>query len=226
MLNNSDQTINFRGHELAYRIAEMQHSSYMVDDYDNIQDSSVWKWIHKDRATPLAGIKLLHFATKSFSFSRYGDRVCKIPYDVITTRYLQARKHFSKEKDKIKAVAYRVACTQIHQKEINHMVIICCDGDDDKLKEFPILGPTFRTKHFTPKEELTLMGTRYSANMLQHSYSDQRYENLTLSLYLPDDCQLSLSQDDYTLKEVYHNTEWCHTKFKTPFFKGRCPSEK
>ena len=50
---------------------------------------------------------------------------------------------------------YRVACTQIHQKEINHMVIISCDGDHDTLGELPILGPTFPTKHFTPKEEST-----------------------------------------------------------------------
>ena len=155
MLNNTDQTLNFKGHEIVYR------NSYMVDDYDNIEDISVWKWIYKDRATPLTGVKLLHFATRPFSFNRYGDRVCKIPYDVIITRYLQARKRFSKEKDKINSVAYRVACTQIHQKEINHMVVICCDGDDDKLRELPILGPTFRTKHFTPKEEPTLMGTRY-----------------------------------------------------------------
>ena len=224
MLNDSDQTINFKGHELVYRIAKKQYSSYMVDDCDNIQDSSIWKRIRPGDATPLTGIKLLHFATRSSQFSRYGDRECKISYDIIITRYLQARRHFSKEKHKINSVVYRVACTQIHQKEINHMVTICCDGDDDTLGELPILGPTFRTKHFTPKEESTPRGTRYSANMLQHLYRDQRYENLTLSLYLPDDCQLSLLQEDYILNEVHHKTEWCHTIFKTPNFKGPgCP---
>ena len=228
MLDNSDQTINFIGHELVYRIAERDYSSFMVDDCDNIQNDSVWKWIYQGRVTPLTGIKLLHFATKSSLFSRYGDRECKVPFDVIIKIYLQARRHFSKEKDKINSVVYRVACTQIHQKEINHMVIISCDGDDDTLGELPILGPTFQTKHFTPKEESTLRGTRYSAKMLQHSYRDQRYENLTLSMYLPDDCQLSLSQEDYTLKEVHHNREWCHAIFKTPYLKGQCPgsSEK
>ena len=228
MFNNSNQTINFIGHELVYRIAQRKYSSFMVDDLDNIQDDSVWKCIYQGRATPLTGIKLLHFATKSSPFSRYGDHECKIPFDVIIKRYLQARGDSSKEKDKINSVVYRVACTQIHQKEINHMVIISCDGDDDTLGELPILGPTFQTKHFTPKEESTLRGTRYSAKMLQHLYRDQRYENLTLSLYLPDDCQLSLPQEDYILGEVHHNTERCHAIFKTPYFKGRCPgsSEK
>ena len=202
MLNNSDQTINFKGHELDYCIAEREYSSYMVNDCDNIEDMSIWKRIGPGNATPLTGIKLLHFATRS---SQYGDREYKIPFDVIITRYLQTRRHSSKEKDKINSVVYRVACTQIHQKEIKHMVIICCDGDDDTLGDLPILGPTFRTKHFTPKEESTPRGTRYSAKMLQHTYRDQLYENLTLSLYLPDDCQLQLSKEDYTLKEVHKN---------------------
>ena len=202
MLNNFDQTINFKGHELDYCIAEREYSSYMVNDCDNIEDMSNWKRIGPGNATPLTGIKLLHFATRS---SQYGDREYKIPFDVIITRYLQTRRHFSKEKDKINSVVYRVACTQIRQKEINHMVIINCDGDHDILKDLPILGPTFRTKHFTPKEESTPRGTRYSAKMLQHTYRDQLYENLTLSLYLPDDCQLQLSKEDYTLKEVHKN---------------------
>ena len=237
MLNNSDQTINFKGHELVYRIAKKQYSSYMVDDCDNIQDSSIWKRIHPGNATPLTGIKLLHFATRrSYWFSRYGDRVCKIPYsrygdceckvpyDIIITRYLQARRQFSKKKHKVNSVVYRVGCTQIYQKEINHMVIICCDGDDGTLGELPILGPTFQTKHFTPKDKSTPRGTRYSANMLQYLYRDHRHEKVTLSLYLPDDCQLSLSKKDYILNKVHHKTEWCHTIFKTPNFKGPgCP---
>ena len=225
MLNNSNQTINFIGHELVYRDAERKYSSFMVDDCDNIQDESVWKLIEKDRSvTPLTGIKLLHFATRSSPFSRYGDRECKIPFDVIINGYLQARGHSS--------VVYRVACTQIHQKEINHMVIISCDGDDDTLGELPILGPKFPTKHFTPKEESTPRGTRYSAKRLQHLYRKQhphrgqRYENLTLSLYLPDDCQLSLPQEDYTLRKVHHNREWCHKIFKTKNFEGPGCREK
>ena len=161
IMNSSNHTINLKGHEIAFRITEMQHSCYMIDDYTRIQDQSHWTWIHKSKYTPLTGIKLLHFSTRRpFPFSRYGDLVCTIPYNVVITNYLQARKHFSKDKDNIKSVVYRVACTQIHTQEINHMIIICCDSDEE-LKGLPILGLDNTTRHFTPEAENTLAGINY-----------------------------------------------------------------
>ena len=225
MMTSSDQSINFKGHEIVFRIAEMQHSCYMVNDYRRIQDRLHWTWIHKSKYTPLTGIKLLHLSTRPFQFSRYGDVVCTIPYNVVITNYLQARKHFSEERDEIKSVVYRVACTQIHTQEINHMIIVCCDGDEE-LKEFSILGPDNVTQYFTPKAENTPKGINYSAKMLQYLYGDQRHEELTLSLYLPQQCQLSLSQRDYMLERVQHDSNWCHSKSKAPFFKGLCPSRR
>ena len=220
MMTSSDQSINFKGHEIVFRIAEMQHSCYMVDDYRKIQDRSHWTWIHNSKHTPLTGIKLLHLSTKRpCQSSRYGDVVCTIPYNEVITNYLQTRKHFSKEKDK---VAYRVACTQIHTQEINHMIIICCDGDEE-LKDFPILGPDNITQHFTPEVENTPKGINYSAKILQYSYRDKRHEELTISLYLPQECQLSLSQRP---EKVEHDSNWCHNKSKAPFFTGLCPSRR
>lgn len=210
---------------MTFRVAEMQNCAYTVDDYESIQNRSAWKWIHKSRPTPLTGIKLLHLATRPSLESRYGELIYKIPYDVIIKNYLLARRDYSKEKDKIKSVEYRVACSQIHRLEINHMVIVCCKGDEE-LENFPILCLENQTRHFTPSEDTTTMGTSHSAKMLQYLYTDNRYENLTLSLYLPNDCLLSLSQDECGQDRVYHNPEWCHKKFKTPFFKGHCPSEQ
>ena len=91
MVNDSDQTINFKGREIMFRVAEMQNSCYMVDDCAKIQNRSDWKWIHKSETTPLTGIKLLHLVTQPFSVSgyddllvsRYGDLMCKIPYNVV-----------------------------------------------------------------------------------------------------------------------------------------------
>jgi len=55
-----------------------------------------------------------------------------------------------------------------------------------------------QTQHFKPSEkETTSMGIHYSAKILQYTYADKCHENLILSLYLPDDCQLSLSQEEY-----------------------------
>jgi len=87
-----------------------------------------------------AGIKLFHLATQPFSVSecddlpvsRYVDLVCKIPYNVIIEKYLQARKNYGE-------VQYRAAYSQIHQQEINHMIIVCCKGDKE-LEKFPVLG--------------------------------------------------------------------------------------
>ena len=223
IMNSSNQTINLKGHEIVFRITEMQHSCYMIDDYRRIQDRSHWTWIHKSKYTPLTGIKLLHFSTqRPFPFSRYGDRVCTIPYNVVITNYLQARKHYSKDKDNIKSVVYRVACTQIHKQEINHMIIICCDSDEE-LRKLPILGKDNTTRHFTPEVEDTSKGMNYSAKMLQYLYRDQRHEELTLSLYLPQECQLSLLLTDDMLETVQHDPNWCHNKSKAPFFTGSCP---
>ena len=103
------------------------------------------------------------------------------------------------------------------------MIIVCCKGDKE-LEKFPVLGQENQTKHYTPSEEITTMGIHYSAKMLQYTYANKRHENLTLSLYLPDDCQLSLSQEEYVQKNISHDPEWCHEKSKTPYFGGQCPS--
>ena len=207
-----------------------------MSDYHNIHDQSSRQLIDAHSTiTPLTGIKLCHFGTKpslipshlakDHLVSRYGYVMYKIPYDVIIKRYLQARQKYSKGKDECMSITYRVAYTQIYQKEINHMMMIGCDSDKE-LDAFPaIVESENLTQYCTPTKKITLNDTSYSAVMSQYLYKKKRHEDLTLSFYLPDDCQVSLSREDYTESVVEHDPEWCHVIFKSPYFSGQCPSE-
>ena len=235
MMNSFDRTLTFKGHEIVYRTAAEKYSSY-ISNYHNIHDQSSWQLLDaRSTITPLTDIKLCHFGTKpplipsrlakDHLVSRYGDVMYKIPFDVIIKKYLQAREKYNKEKDKCMSITYRVACTQIYQKEINHMMMIGC-ASDKELDAFPAIDESENiTQYFMPTKKITQTGTSYSAVMLQHLYKKKRHENLTLSFYIPDDCQVSLSQEDYTESVVEHDPEWCHEVFKSPYFSGQCPSE-
>lgn len=234
MMNTFDRTLNFKGHEIVYRTAAPEYSSYMAKPH-NIHDYLSWQLIDaKKTITPLTGIKLCHFGTQpplikspltKKQISRYGNVMYTISYDVMIKRYLQARQKCSKGKEVDTTVVYRVVCTQIYQKEINHMITICCKGDKE-LDAFPgIDGSANQTKYFIPKETVTQTGMSYSAKMLQNIYKMKRHENLTLSFYLPDECLVSLSQEDYTEEAVEHDPKWCHEIFKSPNFSGQCSSE-
>ena len=233
MVDSLNKTLNFKGHEIIYRTAKNDYSSY-IGEYDSIDDHSTWQKIDTKTITPLKGIKLCHFGTKpplipsrlarDHLVSRYGNYMVEVPYDTLIKRYLQGRQKYRKEKDECMSVKYCVACTQIYRKEINHMVIVCCNSDKE-LSEFPAINELDNpTQHFMPTNEITQTGTNYSATMSQYLYQKKRHENLTLSFYIPDDCQVSLLPEDYNESVVEHDSEWCHEVFKTPYFSGQCPS--
>ena len=219
MVNSTDRTLHFKGNELQYRNIPQDYRK-RPQKYGSYNDNKLIDAQNRND-TPLSGIKLCHFGTRPpIKYSRYGDCMFKIPYDVMIKRYLQAR---LKGKDGYTSVVYRVACTQVYYREINRIIMVGCD-DDNELDMFPVAidGLKSQTKYFKiiPTEAGSIV------KMLRYHYENGRHENLTLSFYLPDNCLLSLSQEDYTKLRVQHNPEWCHEMFKGFDLKGQCPSNK
>ena len=78
-------------------------------------------------------------------------------------------------------ICYRVSGTLVYQKEISHVVIVCCTTDDC-YKLFPrIEEDRITTKFFTLSSNSNLPVIRIN----EYLYSD-RHEHVILAFYLPD----------------------------------------
>ena len=216
MWDRRANTLNLIGNVKTFRIAEIEYRSYLIKDPSQCHDCTNWKWIHKEANNPLKNIKLLYFGTNPTTYSIYGPLQFRTNYDVAIKLYLEARNRHCKTKVEYKSVAFRVGYTQIFRREINKVVLICCE-EDDNLDEFPKLGPEHRSKYFTPNSD-------GSAWLELERYGAGRHDEISLGFYLPDGCLTFHLPRDGLISEVNHNPYTCHEPFKTPYFKGHCSS--
>ena len=216
MLDRRSNMLKLKGNVKTFRIAEIECRSYLIEEKREYHNHTRWKWIHQQASNALKNIKLLYFSPNTTASSRYGPCQFRTTYENAINRYLEARNKHCKKKMEYKSIVFCVGYTQIFRKEINKVVIVCCEGDVN-LEEFPKLGAGCYSKYFMPCSD----GRAYLG---LEQYKAARHDELSLAFYLPDNCYMAFSMPrDGCICKVWHNPYKCHESFKKPYRKGFCP---
>ena len=181
----------FKGNKKQWRQTDNpDKASYLVDHTCN-----GWEKIYPSDDKWLPG-NLVWFGTARDEGKVYGP--CQFEFNY--KRVLQA---YQASRGDVHMICYRVGGTLVYQKEISHVVIVCCSSDDC-YKTFPLIEEDkITTRFFTISSNSNL--PRISINEYLDSY---RHEHVIFAFYLPDGngCLRLANEVGYSeLKQIPHD---------------------
>ena len=146
---------------------------------------------------------LVWFGTAREEGEIYGP--CQFSFD-----YKQVLQAYQASRGVDHMICYRVGGTLVYQKEISHVVIVCC-ANDDCYKLFPLIEEDkTTTKFFMLSSSSNLPRILINSYPLYDSRDKwaRRHEHVSLAFYLPDNnaCLKLANEVGYSvLKRITHN---------------------
>ena len=173
-------------------------ASYLVDYHDNSR-----KRIFPSNNDNLPG-NLVWFGTARDEGKIYGPCQFEFSYKRVLQAYQVSRGVDQK-------ICYKVGGTLIYQKEVSHVVIVCCAADKS-YKQFPTIEEdNMTTKFFTLSSSKSNLPRILINKYLPYDSSDnwsKRHEHVILAFHLPNDdvCLKLPNEVRYSeLKHTPHN---------------------
>ena len=137
------------------------------------------------------------FSTRQHETEVYGP--CQFEFNF--NRVLEAYQRNRGRKHKI---CYRAAGTLVYEKEVSHIVLICC-MDDEEHETLPLITKG-KTIYFTPPVKLdsTNSNPDAGARVRTNEYCN-RHEHVFFAIYQPKYQKLCMSIEDGILRLTPHN---------------------
>ena len=157
----------------------------------------------------------LWFGTKRDDANIYGTYCFEFQFKSVLKKYQQKRRN---------CICYRAGGTLLYKDEITHVVIICCE-DDQEYALYPLIVGN-STNYFNPEcieppcsfEDASIEGSVYSAT--NTNLPRNRHEHIALAFYLPHGLTLQLNNQDGKLHDISKDhVEYC---VKTPGKYKKC----
>ena len=172
----------------------------------------------------------LWFGTSREEVDGYGPYCFEFDFETALRKYLQSR-------GRDKTLCYRAGGTLVYKQEVMHIVIICCE-DDNEYQSYPLIDAT-STKYFKPSIRSKLDSTEPPVHKKQKMEQDSssedtqspsipamalrstdlmamgdRHEHVALAFYLPHDTKLQLTNQEGKLNRATHYNRCLKSKGK------------
>ena len=202
-----------------------QFCSYIIENIDDHPEPMT-----KDNQRSFG--PFLWFGMSKEEVDDYGPYCFEFNFETVLRKYLQSR-------GKDKTLCYRAGGTLVYKQEVTHIVIICCE-DDNEYQSYPLIDAT-STKYFKPSIRSKLDSTEPPVHkkqkMEQGSSSEDtstqspsipatalrstnlmamgdRHEHVALAFYLPHDTKFQLTNQEGKLNRANHNNRCLKSKGK------------
>ena len=193
-----------------------EYCSYIIEELDKES-----KPITKQEQWPFG--PFLWFGTKNGDAKIYGSYCFDFQLKSVLRQYQQSRGSSC-------SICYRAGGTLLYREEVTHVVIVCCEDDQD-YESYPLIDAT-NTKYFKPPkiENIKSINTPSKKQKLNPWCEDastqsleyfvpakvsinaglkQRHEHVALAFYLPHDIGLHLTNEDGKLSIMQDHNRYC-----------------
>ena len=168
---------------------------------------------------------VLWFSTKTDEADLYGPFQVEISINSTIEAYQRMR-------GKNHKICYRAAGTLVYKGEVNHVVLICCE-EDENLLSFPLITGN-NTKYFKPPAELcnglkdptdTIFQVAVNDYHKKLKYAQRRdnydrHEHVSIAMYIPQKRKLFFDKKNATVMLTSHEHYCIQSRRKECKFKN------
>jgi len=201
-----------------YAILKGNSKQWRFLDYKDFREGYCSYYVEQDQLPqPMTEIlskfnfgPVVWFSTNKGESDLYGP--CQ--FELSINSALQAYQRTRGKKHKI---CYRAAGTLVYKGEVNHVVLICCE-EDDNLKSFPLITDN-NTKYFKPPFEscndfqdhptekifqVKINDYHKKLKYIQKRVDYERHEHISIAMYLPQSRKLLFDKKNAKLTSTSH----------------------